>query len=324
MVERGEVERRRLAPGADQLGVVLAGAVRARRRGQVRDAQQQLLQLGLQRPVLLLGGGDDALQLAGPLDQRRPLVGVGGALTAVATRLDSARASSPRWIAELRAASSFSRAASVQGVAAPGEPAHGVGGGIEQDAWVVHRSRRIAAAVTGIRAGLPIRRWRSAVVDPSQDVARTTVADEEVRRRDRSRSRRPVLRLRHLRRARCSATRSATTSTARSPRSPTREALVEVPTGRRWTYARAARGRRHAWRSGCSRAGRRQGRPGRASGRRTWPSGRWSSTPRPRSARSWSTSTRPTARTSWSTCSTRPASRCWSPRPASRPPTTPR
>ena len=110
VVERGEVERRRLAPAADQPGVVVGGAVRDVVAGQVGDAEQQLLQLGLRRPVLLLGGGGDALQLAGPLDQRRPLVGVGalhrgGHPLGLGPRL-VARAGSPRCATD----SSFSSA----------------------------------------------------------------------------------------------------------------------------------------------------------------------------------------------------------------------
>ena len=90
-------------------------------------------------------------------------------------------------------------------------------------------------------------------------------------------------------------------------RRPDGEALVDVATGRRWTYARVRRrGRRAGARS--ARRRRRATATGSGSGRRTSPSGCSSSTRRPRSARSWSTSTRPTARTSWSTCSTSPAS----------------
>ena len=67
----------------------------------------------------------------------------------------------------------------------------------------------------------------------------------------------------------------------------------------------AARRRRRAG-PGPARGSASRRATGSASGRRTGRSGRWCSTPRPRSARSWSTSTRPTARTSWSTCSSRP------------------
>ena len=104
-------------------------------------------------------------------------------------------------------------------------------------------------------------------------------------------------------------------------RVPDRDALVDVPTGRRWTYAELdaevdtlarALPRGRAW----PRA------TGSASGRPTCPSGSWCSTPPRGSARSWSTSTRPTAPTSWPTCSTRPASRPWSRPRRSRRPTT--
>ena len=60
---------------------------------------------------------------------------------------------------------------------------------------------------------------------------------------------------------------------------------------------RGARAASTWWPGACSRTASTRA-TGSASGRRTAPSGRWCSTPRPRSARSWSTSTRPTARTS--------------------------
>ena len=88
---------------------------------------------------------------------------------------------------------------------------------------------------------------------------------------------------------------------------------MDVPTGRRWTYARVRRRHRRAG----PRADRgRASRPatGSASGRRTAPSGCCCSTPPRRSARSWSTSTRPTAATSSPTCCASPASGCWSAR----------
>ena len=87
---------------------------------------------------------------------------------------------------------------------------------------------------------------------------------------------------------------------------PDREALVEVPTGQRWTYTQL---RADVDALALGLLG-----DGVAKGDRVgiwapnWPSGRCCSTPRPRSARSWSTSTPPTARTSWSTCSGRPGS----------------
>ena len=104
-------------------------------------------------------------------------------------------------------------------------------------------------------------------------------------------------------------------------RFPDRTALVDRPSGRRWTYAEldadvdAGRPR--------PAGGRGRGRAtGSASGRRTAPSGCSSSTPPPRSARSWSTSTRPTAPTSWPTCCASPACACWSRPSRSRPATT--
>ena len=68
-----------------------------------------------------------------------------------ATRLVSARASSPRWIAALRPESSFSSADDVQGVAPAGQLADGVGGGVEQDAGVVHPPR-VSARVERVSA----------------------------------------------------------------------------------------------------------------------------------------------------------------------------
>ena len=104
-------------------------------------------------------------------------------------------------------------------------------------------------------------------------------------------------------------------------RYPDREALVSVHQDLRYTYAQfgeavdRARARVHRRRD-------RARRPRRASGARTAPSGRSSSTRRPRPGSSWSTSTRPTARPSSRTCSTSPAAGCSSRRRRSRPPTT--
>ena len=90
-----------------------------------------------------------------------------------------------------------------------------------------------------------------------------------------------------------------------------REALVEVATGRRWTYAELDRDV-DALARGPDRAPASRRATGSASGRRTAPSGRSCSTPPRRSARSWSTSTRPTAPTSSPTRSTSPGCGCWS------------
>ena len=78
---------------------------------------------------------------------------------------------------------------------------------------------------------------------------------------------------------------------------PDREALVDVPSGRRWTYARARRRHRRA-RPRPARGRDRDGRPGRHLGAELRRVGARCSTRPPRSARSWSTSTRPTAPTS--------------------------
>ena len=186
-----------------------------------------------------------------------------------ATRLVSARASSPRWIAALRPESSFSSADDVQGVAPAGQLADGVGGGIEQDAGVVHPTRVSARWRTG---------FEQAAVARSADRSSVTFRPAQSRQchpaaipAAHARPTRPGVAGRaeivggcaaaHSREAspcplpnplqpppsrptrparptsRCSATRSATTSTARSPRQPDREALVDVPSGRRWTYA---------------------------------------------------------------------------------------
>lgn len=79
-----------------------------------------------------------------------------------------------------------------------------------------------------------------------------------------------------------------------------REALVDVVSGRRWTYAEFGRDveelARALMASGVAKG------TGSASGRSTAPSGCSSSTPPPASAPSWSTSTPRTGRTSWSTC----------------------
>ena len=94
----------------------------------------------------------------------------------------------------------------------------------------------------------------------------------------------------------------------------------------RSTRTSATRTRSSARRSIAARA--RSSPPGSspvtasASGARTAPSGRSSSTGRRRPGSSWSTSTRPTGRRSSPTCSTSPASGCWWRRPRSRPATT--
>ena len=73
---------------------------------------------------------------------------------------------------------------------------------------------------------------------------------------------RAVVRARHRRAPRCSATPSAATWTGRSRRYPDREALVDVPSGRRWTYAEFG-ARRRPGGARAARPRRRQGRPGR-------------------------------------------------------------
>ena len=174
--------------------------------------------------------------------------------TAVAVRLDSARASSPRWIAALRAASSFSRDGDVQRVAAPGEPPHGVGGGVEQDARVVHLSRlspgreRVSGAVVVV----------AAVREQRQDVRCATP-----RRREEppcpppSRPTPPAPPT-----SRCSATRSATTSTAPPPGAPTaRRSSRSRPGAAGPTPSSWPRSTRVAL--GLLDAGRRHRRPGR-------------------------------------------------------------
>ena len=84
-----------------------------------------------------------------------------------------------------------------------------------------------------------------------------------------------------------------------------REALVDVPSGQRWTYARL-NADADALASGLIAAGI-QPATGWASGRRTARSGSCCSTPPRRWARSWSTSTRPTAATSWPSRAASPA-----------------
>lgn len=66
---------------------------------------------------------------------------------------------------------------------------------------------------------------------------------------------------------------------------PDREALVDVPSGRRWTYAEFGAAVDELAR-GCSRRAS-PGATGSASGRSTAPSGSSSSTPPPASASSW-------------------------------------
>ena len=105
---------------------------------------------------------------------------------------------------------------------------------------------------------------------------------------------------------RCWATRSATTSTARSRGSETARRSCSRPPGpalhlRAVRRGGRSRARARSWRPGSSRAS------ASGSGARTAPSGRSSSTRPPRPGSSWSTSTRPTGRPSSSTCCTSPA-----------------
>ena len=116
----------------------------------------------------------------------------------------------------------------------------------------MHRSRVSAGRE---RVSGAARRWVAAVRERRQDVRCAT---------GRSRSRRAPPPSRRTPPApptsRCSATRSATTSTARSPPSPTARRWSTCATGRRWTYAEL---RRRGRRAGARPARR------RASGRAT-------------------------------------------------------
>ena len=124
-----------------------------------------------------------------------------------------------------------------------------------------------------------------------------------------------------VRHRRCSARRSARTCGGSPPRTRRAEALVDVPTGRRWTYARARRRHRHA-RPRADRGRARGRRPGRHLGAELRRVGAAAVRDRQGRHRSWSTSTRPTAATSSATCCASPGSGCWSARRASRPATT--
>jgi hypothetical protein len=133
VVPRLEVRRRRLAPAADQLGVLVGVAVRQVVARQVRDAQHDLVQLGGQLPLLLLELLDAGLQRAGVLLQR------GDVLTALGRRADllrdpvGLRAGLVRLPDHGRAlGEQLLQGDQVEGEAAARELAHGVRGGVEQ------------------------------------------------------------------------------------------------------------------------------------------------------------------------------------------------
>ena len=256
-----------------------------------------LLQLGVERLLLVVRGRDHGLQLAGALDQRGPLLGA-----RALHRLGHALALRAGLVAALdrRVApgEQLLQRGDVQGVAPAGQLADGVGGGIEQDAGVVHPP--------GYRAGVE----RVSRPLPT-GVAGGSRSSEDVAAAHRERSSpcplpnplppppsRPTPPARPT--SRCSATPSATTSTAWSPPSPTTRRWSTCPAGGAGRTRRCARTSTR-WRSACwPRASGRA--TGWGSGRPTSRSGRSCSTPPRRSASSSSTSTRRTARTSWSTC----------------------
>ena len=281
-----------LAPGADELGVGLARALGGLVGGQVGDAEQEVLQLGVERLLLVVGGRDDGLQLAGALDQRGPLLGA-----RALHRLGHALGLRARLVAALdrRVApgEQLLQRGDVQGVAPAGQLADGVGGGIEQDAGVVHPSRVSAG---GERVSAPVRGWPPPVAGCPADPGRARPPRRMWRpARDRRTRRpppcpvpnplppppsRPTPPARPT--SRCSATPSATTSTARSPPSPTTRRWSTCPAGAAGRTRRCARTSTR-WRSACSP--RASGRAtGSGSGRPTSRSGRSCSTPPRRSA----------------------------------------
>ena len=247
---------------ADELGVGLARAFGGLVGDEVGDAEQQLLQLGVERLLLVVRGRDHGLQLAGALDQRGPLLGA-RALHRLGHALGSPRgprrrAGSPR--CARRAASPARRRPG----RSPGGPAcgrrrwrdragrggrashQGIGAGVE-------RVSRPLIPLTG--GGGPGRDRRRMGGSSSREVFAVSTAESAAAPVV------PSVRLRHVRRP------AARRHHRRQPRPHGRRPARPRGAGRRAQRAAldlraAARGRR---RGGARPAGRgpREGRPGR-------------------------------------------------------------
>ena len=244
-------------------------------------------------PVLLLGRGDDALELAGALDQRRPLLG--------ARALDR-RGDALGLRARLVAALDRRVAPGQQLLQRRTRPGRSPGArACGRRRWRDRAGRGGRASSEGIGAGgrSPVSRRtpRSGGGGAARDRRRMCGSSIERGRRVRlphppSRPTRPARPT-----SRCSATPSATTLD---------RIAAAQPDARRWSTCRpAAAGPTPSCATtsttvalGLLAAGHRQGRPGRHLGAERRRVDARSSTPPRRSARSSSTSTRPTARTS--------------------------
>jgi hypothetical protein len=140
VIGRLEVEHRQIAPPAYLDGEVLRVAVRAAVLRQVRDLQQQRLQLVITFLLPPFTGRD--LRLQGPAT----LYQLAGVLVAPGRCLHLLRdplGFRPRALdltdRGVALAEQAAQPVQVQLIAAPGQPAHGVGGRVEQYARIVHQ-----------------------------------------------------------------------------------------------------------------------------------------------------------------------------------------
>src|SRR6185437_10465711 len=159
---RFEIEHRQIAPPAYLRGGVLRVAVRAAVLGQVRDLQQQRAQLIIELLLPVLNGRD--LRLQGPA----AFYQLAGALAALGRCLHFLRDPlglcprafnlTDRGVAPAEQAAQLVQ---VQLIAAPGQPAHGVGGGVEQYARIVHQYVLTNSGSPGHTDYPPVRgRWQ--------------------------------------------------------------------------------------------------------------------------------------------------------------------
>jgi hypothetical protein len=140
VIGRLEAEHRQIAPPAYLDGEVLRVAVRAAVLRQVRDLQQQRLQLVIQFLLPPLTGRD--LRLQGPATPGQ-LAGVLAALGRGLHLLRNPPGFGPRALdladRGVALAEQAAQKVQVQLVAAPGQPAHGIGGRVEQYPRIVHQ-----------------------------------------------------------------------------------------------------------------------------------------------------------------------------------------
>jgi hypothetical protein len=162
MIGRFEIEHRQIAPPAYLRGGVLRVAVRAAVLRQVRDLQQQRPQLIIELLLPVLTGRD--LRLQGPAAFYQ-LAGVLAALGRCLHFLRDPPGFCPRAFnltdRGVAPAEQAAQLVQVQLIAAPGQPAQGVGGGVEQYARIVHQYVLTNSSSPGHTDYPPVRdRWQ--------------------------------------------------------------------------------------------------------------------------------------------------------------------